>query len=93
MIIRDFPRWAVWVMNFAVIAALSVIVYFLRWAGTEFCVGAIIGFAWCYIQFRCWRFDYDEEPKQERVFTEPLINMSDLLPKSEPQQPPRLSDH
>lgn len=64
MLLREFPKWLVWLMNLAVIAILSALVYFLRWAGTEFCVGLIVGFLWCYIAFKCWRFDYDEPTDQ-----------------------------
>lgn len=64
MIVRGLPSWLVLAMNLAVIAVLSVLAYSLRWTGTEFCVGLIVGFAVCYVLFRCWRFDYDEPTGQ-----------------------------
>lgn len=60
MLIRDFPRWAGWVMSLAVIGILAGFGYSLKWAGPEFCYGLIAGFTTCYVLFRCWRFDYDE---------------------------------
>ena len=72
MIVRDFPRLAIWLMNLTVIGALVIFGYSLKWAGTEFCVGLIAGFAWCYIQFRCWRYDYDETANSEVQPRQPL---------------------
>jgi hypothetical protein len=60
MLVRGFSTVAVLAMNLAVIAILVCFVYFLRWAGTEFCLGLSAGFAICYILFRCWRFDFAE---------------------------------
>ena len=88
----DFPRWAVWVLNIAVLAVLTAFGYFLKWAGIEFAIGWLCGFTFCYIVFKNWRQDYDETPKPERVFHEPLIGMADLLPKSDPPPPPRSRD-
>lgn len=68
MLIRDFPRWAGWVMSLAVICILASFGYSLKWAGPEFCYGLIAGFLTCYVLFRCWRFDYDEpmEPMSQQ---------------------------
>lgn len=63
MLVRGFSTGAVLAMNLVVIAILSALVYFLSWAGPEFCYGLIVGYAWCYIQFRCWRFDMPTEPE------------------------------
>lgn len=60
MLVRGFSSLVVLTMNLAVIAILVAFAYFLKWAGTEFCVGLIAGFSACYVLFRCWRFDYDE---------------------------------
>lgn len=60
MIVRNFPLWAVLVMNLAVIAVLAAFAYFMKWMGVQFALGWIFGFAFCYVMFRCWRFDYDE---------------------------------
>jgi len=57
------PRWAIWLCNILVIAVLATWGYFLKWAGPEFCAGLIIGFSFCYINYRCWRQDYAEEAK------------------------------
>jgi hypothetical protein len=65
MIVRDFPRSLVLLMNLAVVAVLVVFACFLRWTGTEFCVGLIVGFLACYSLFRCWRFDYDATESPE----------------------------
>jgi fatty acid desaturase len=60
MIVRDLPSWLVWAMNLAVLAALAALAYFMQWMGPAFVYGWLGGFAFCYIAFRCWRFDYDE---------------------------------
>lgn len=73
MLIRDFPRWAGWVMSLAVIGILVGFAYFLRWTGPEFCYGLIAGFLTCYFTFGCWRRDYDEpmEPLSQQPQSSP----------------------
>lgn len=73
MLVRGFSAVAVLAMNLAVIAVLVTFGYFLKWAGTEFCIGLIAGFTACYVLFRCWRFDYDKP-------TEPLSQSDQLSP-------------
>jgi hypothetical protein len=60
VIVRDLPTWVVWAMNLAVVAVLAALAYFMRWMGAEYAFGWLSGFAFCYIVFKCWRFDYDE---------------------------------
>jgi len=57
MIVRGFSGTVVLAMNIAVIAILSVLAYFLKLAGTEFCLGILVGFFSCYCLHRCWRDD------------------------------------
>ena len=56
------PSWVIWLLNIVVVAILAGLAYLLRWIGPEFCAGLIVGFAWCYIAFKCWRFDYEDAP-------------------------------
>jgi hypothetical protein len=64
MLIYDFPRWAVWLMNLAVIAILSVLVFVLKWVGPEFAAGCGVGFFFCYIVNGCWNRDIEAEAKE-----------------------------
>jgi hypothetical protein len=59
LLVRGFSAGVVWAMNLAVVAILVAFAYFMRWTGTEFNIGLIVGFLICYVLFRCWRFDYD----------------------------------
>ena len=52
------PRWVIWLCSLVVIAILMVYAQFLRWAGTEFALGALFGFFLCYVLYRNWRNDY-----------------------------------
>lgn len=79
------PRWAIWVMNVAVVAVLASLVYFFKWAGTEFVVGCLVGFWFCYISYRCWRQDYADEA-QAHFTDQPTV-----APRPPSQR--HLSDH
>ena len=57
------PRWAIWALNIVVIAVLATMAYFLKWAGTEFAVGALFGMCVNYVLYRNWRQDYADEAK------------------------------
>lgn len=78
------PRWAIWGMNVAVISILYAIGQFFLFAGNGFTYGAIFGFATCYLLYKCWRQDYENEAKAH--FTDERA-----LSRQPPQQ--HLSDH
>lgn len=71
------PRWDILLLNLIVIAVLSALVYFLKWAGTEFVVGALFGMCFNYVLYRNWRQDYADEAQAH--FTD--------LPKTQSRQP------
>lgn len=53
----QLPRWAVWLMVAVVAIFGYVVCQSLKLAGTEFCVGTILGAAVIYFAYGCWRVD------------------------------------
>ena len=80
----------VWIANLAVIAILAALYYFGNWIGWEACLAFIVGYLWCYTQFKCWRFDYEDPPLIEEpdpVLTE-IIKAQSQQEQSKSPQPP-----
>lgn len=66
------PRWAIWLLNLIVVAVLAALAYFLKWAGTEFTIGCLAGFWFCYIVNGCWKRDVEKEAKEREDWSRPL---------------------
>jgi hypothetical protein len=58
----------IWVANLIVVAALYALTQVFKALGTEVMLGYVLGYAACYILFKCWRQDYADEQKPH--FTE-----------------------
>jgi hypothetical protein len=68
------PRWAIWLLNFLVVASLTGLAYLFKWLGPEFCFGLLVGFWFCYINYKCWRQDYADEARAHFTDPEPLLH-------------------
>ncbi len=57
------PRVVIWICTAVVIAVLSALTGFLKWAGTEFALGTFFGMMLNYVLYKNWRQDYENENK------------------------------
>jgi uncharacterized membrane protein len=57
MIIRGFPRWAVWLLNIAVIVALFAVFQSFKLAGWQFALGFGLGAVYLFVLFR-WHYGW-----------------------------------
>lgn len=56
-------KLAIFCATVIVAAVLGGYAYLLKLAGTEFSVGVLVGFIICYVLYRNWRQDYEDERK------------------------------
>lgn len=52
MLLRSFPRWAVWTLNIVVLAILFLIARSMKVAGDGFVAGCLVGFFFLFFGFR-----------------------------------------
>jgi len=58
--------WALFA-NVLLIGVLTVLTYALQMFNTQFLLGAFVGFWTCYVLYRCWRQDYEDEKKPHLI--------------------------
>lgn len=71
MLPAGFPRWAVWLMNIAVLTVVWFVAHLAKLAGWQMCLAYLVGFLFCYFAYGCWRVDdmnedYSRFPPEER---------------------------
>lgn len=71
MIDQSFPRWAIWLMNIAMLAIIWGLSELFKLAGWQVALGFGAGFLCCYLAYHCWRVDdanegYTRFPPEER---------------------------
>lgn len=54
MLLRSFPRWAVWALNLVVFAILFLLARALGVAGEQFVTGCLVGFFFLFFGFRLY---------------------------------------
>ena len=74
-----FPRWAIWIMNIAVLAILWVVFRLANLADWPACLGFVVGYFTFYLGFRWhygWWPDFNMDGEDEKNSRLPRIDPS-----------------